>query len=157
MKKISYVLGNERLFDYVKELWEELNKLHRLKSLHFDDFYKTLNFETRKANLLKKSKTGSIRVEIAIDDKTQNKVGYCVSSVDKDKIGEIESIYVMENYRNLNIGEELMNNALKWMDDVETIKKVVTVASGNEQVFGFYEKFGFYTRKIELEQIKKIG
>jgi len=32
--------------------------------------------------------------------------------------------------------------------------KIVNVAAGNEQAFGFYERYCFYPRKTILEQVK---
>lgn len=67
---------------------------------------------------------------------------------------EMESLYVRENYRGLGLGETLLSNAIAWMDEMGAHTKTVSVAVGNEKAFGFYEHFGFYPRKTQLEQIK---
>lgn len=152
MATIEYLVGDKKVLDEVKELWEGLNAHHRVNSKHYADFYSSFTFEARKADLLKKTQNGNLRVEIAIDKEIGQNVGYCISSIDEGKIGEIESIYILNDYRGMGIGDRLMKNALDWMDEMGAIKRVVTVATGNEQAFGFYEKFGFYPRRTVLEQ-----
>jgi hypothetical protein len=72
-----------------------LNQHHLCLSEHFKQRYIEMTFEKRKAALLEKAKIGKMRVDIAIDDFLGQKVGYCVSSVDKSEVGEIESIFVV--------------------------------------------------------------
>ena len=94
--------------------------------------------------------------KIAIcDDEVQICAGYCISSVDKNNTGEIDSIFVLHSCRGLGIGEQLMQKGLQWMDEIGAEKIVVNVAAGNEQAFGFYERYGFYPRRTMLEQIKE--
>ena len=113
------------------------------------------SFDTRKADLLKQAQNKHMRVVIAFDDEVQNRVGHCKSSVDKENTGEIDSIFVLQGYRGLGIGEQLMQKGLQWMDEMGAEKIVVNVAAGNEQAFGFYERYGFYPRRTMLEQIKE--
>ena len=117
-----------------------------------------MTFEKRRKVLLQKAATGEMRVDVAVDKNACRSVGYCVSSVNEDKTGEIESIFVAKDYRGLGIGASLLKAALAWMDSKGLEKKIVSVGAGNEQSFGFYERFGFRVRKTELEQTesKKI-
>ncbi|MBP1761383.1 MAG: acetyltransferase family [Firmicutes bacterium] len=151
---IYYKQGDEKLLDDIRELWEALNEHHGKNSLYFKDFYGKFSFGVRKAALLKKAQNASMRVVICFDEAVQLRAGYCISSVDSEMVGEIESIFVLPDYRGLGIGEELMLKSLQWMDEMGAGKIVVSVAAGNEQAFGFYEKYGFYPRKTKLEQIK---
>jgi ribosomal protein S18 acetylase RimI-like enzyme len=155
MSNISYVSGDERLLDDVKELWESLNEHHRKSAVHFAEHYSKFTFDDRKVSLVKKAQMGQLRVDLAVNEASCKYLGYCISSVDNEGTGEIESIYVDEDYRKHGIGMELMERALQWMDNIKVKKKTVTVAAGNENAFGFYEKFGFYPRKTFLEQVKK--
>lgn len=151
---IYYKQGDEKLLDDIKELWEALNEHHTKKSSHFKDFYHQFSFASRKASFVKQAHNASMRVVICFDEAVQLRAGYCISSVDSERVGEIESIFVLPDYRGLGIGEELMQKSLQWMDEMGAVKIVVSVAAGNEQAFGFYEKYGFYPRKTMLEQIK---
>jgi ribosomal protein S18 acetylase RimI-like enzyme len=152
---IRHILGDVNLLDDIKELWEALNEHHKEKSLHFKEFYNMFSFDTRKADLIKQAQNKHMQVVIALDDEVQIRVGHCISSVDNDNTGEIDSIFVLHSYRGLGIGEQLMQKGLQWMDEMGAEKIVVNVASGNEQAFGFYEKHGFYPRRTMLEQIKE--
>jgi ribosomal protein S18 acetylase RimI-like enzyme len=115
---IRYILGDEKLLDDIKELWEALNEHHNEKSLHFKEFYNKFSFDARKADLIKQAQKSHMRVIISFDDAVQKGVGYCISSVDNDNNGEIESIFVLQGYRGFGIGEELMQKGLQWMDEM---------------------------------------
>jgi ribosomal protein S18 acetylase RimI-like enzyme len=153
--KIYYLQGDEKLLDNVKELWEALNEYHGKKALYFKDFYRQFSFNARKNDWIKRVRNGSIHVVICFDEAVQTRAGYCISSVNSDHEGEIESIFVLPDYRGLGIGEELMQRSLHWMSEAGVEKIVVNVAAGNEQSFSFYKKFNFYPRKTMLEQIKR--
>jgi len=93
-----------------------------------------------------------MRVAVAVDGKTNQRIGYCVSSLDMDKTGEIDSIFVASAYRGKGVGDALIKDALAWMDGKGVETKTVAVGAGNEQAFGFYERYGFVPRKTVLEQ-----
>jgi GNAT superfamily N-acetyltransferase len=67
-------------------------------------------------------------------------------------VGEIESIFVEAPYRSKGIGKALITRALAWMDSSGAIKKRVSVSDGNEGVWEFYRRFGFFPRMMVLEQ-----
>jgi ribosomal protein S18 acetylase RimI-like enzyme len=152
---IKYVSGNEVLLDNIRLLWEGLNHHNFNLSPYFKQYYVDMNFEKRKAFLLKKVVSAELRVNIAVDVISGQNVGYCVSSIDGEKTGEIESIFVASNYRGWGIGDRLMKMALTWMDEKKAVAKIVEVAVGNEQALGFYDRYGFRTRKTVLKQIMK--
>ena len=79
-------------------------------------------------------------------------MGYCISGIDQDGIGEIESIFIAEEFRGQNVGEALMQHALHWLNDQGVTSKVIDVAVGNERVFKFYARFGFFPRVTKLKQ-----
>lgn len=151
---VVYVFGNQTLLDDVKGLWEALNQHHLKNSTHFKQYYEAMTFEKRKQAILKKATAGEMHVAVAVDSKTNQKVGYCVSSLDGEKTGEIESIFVASAYRGKGVGDTLMKDALAWMDGKSAGKKTVAVGAGNEQAFGFYERYGFVPRKTVLEQAR---
>jgi ribosomal protein S18 acetylase RimI-like enzyme len=143
------------VLDTIALLWDALNQHHLRLSKDFKQHYSELTFEKRKDDLLHKAANAELRIDVAVDEASGQNVGYCVSSFDKSKIGEIESIFVNENYRGLGIGDALMKKALAWMDGKCAEKKVVAVAAGNEQAIGFYGRYGFVHRKTVLEQAVK--
>lgn len=152
--KIKYSHGNQGVLDEIKPLWDGLNEHHLLLSPYFKKHYQTLTFEARKTDFLKKAKKTQMRIDLATDKTTLQNVGYIVSTIDKAKTGEIESIFVNPSYRGFGVGDTLIKKSLEWMDKKGVITKVVEVGVGNEQVFGFYSRYGFYPRKTLLKQIK---
>lgn len=97
-----------------------------------------------------------MRLDLAFDAKDNVAVGYVVSSVNSEKVGTVESIFVSEKYRGLGIGDSLMVKALAWMDENGASEKVLEVTVGNEQVYGFYRHYGFLPRQTLLKQVKKL-
>jgi diamine N-acetyltransferase len=99
--KINYIYGYKGMLDEIKPLWEALNEHHRQHSQNFKKHYSEMTFEKRKPDLLTKVARIKMRVDLAVDAATGQNVGYCVSSFDKEKTGEIESIFVNVVYRGL--------------------------------------------------------
>lgn len=147
---IHYVFGKEDLLDCVKPLWQELNKLHLGKSPYFRDFYANNTFETRKTTLLSTATKGQLSIILAYD--TAIVVGYCIASVVGDT-GEIDSIFVSNGYRKMGIASNLMNNALNWLEALNLKNIVIKVSVGNEEIFRFYAKYGFYPCLTELQML----
>jgi ribosomal protein S18 acetylase RimI-like enzyme len=152
---IKYIHGDQTLLNDVRGMWEALNRYHCDRSEHFKQHYRTMTFEKRKAALLKKAEGGEMCVDIAVDEVTEKGVGYIVSTVDPDRVGEIQSVYIEAAYRRMGVGGALMRNALNWMDQKGVTEKLVEVSYGNEAAWGFYGRFGFIPRLTLLKQVKK--
>lgn len=146
---IVYITGGTELLDAVGPLWEKLNAHHAAHSPYFAEDYAARTYGQRKAGLLQKN--GNLYVELARDAETGHNVGYCVSLV-TEATGVLESIFIEADYRGQGIGDALMQHALDWMDGYAVSTKRVIVATGNEQAFGFYERYGFQPRHIVLQQ-----
>jgi ribosomal protein S18 acetylase RimI-like enzyme len=153
--RIKYLSGDQKMLDQVRAMWEELNRYHCDRSQHFKEHYLAMTWQKRKYTLLKKAVDGAMQVEIAVEEPSDCKVGYVVSTVNSEKTGELESIYIKEAYRGLGIGDQLMRDALDWMDQNGVISKQVEVSVGNEVAWGFYGGYGFLPRKTLLKQVKK--
>jgi diamine N-acetyltransferase len=153
--KIKYIHGDQAMLSEVKEMWEQLNLYHCDRSEHFKPHYKAMTFAKRKATLLRKAEVGEMRVDMAVDEATEKGVGYIVSTVGSDNVGEIQSVYVDAAYRRMGIGGALMRAALTWMDEKAVSEKVVEVSVGNETAWGFYGQFGFKPRLTLLKQVKE--
>lgn len=131
----------------IKHLWEKLRLMHYEKSNYFKDFMKTVSFETRCEKFLKMG-PDHLSIDIALFG--ADIIGYCISSY-QDEAGEIDSLFVEKQYRSHNIGEALIQSGIDWLREKGCKKIMVSVAEGNEEVFGFYRKQGFYPRMTCLE------
>jgi ribosomal protein S18 acetylase RimI-like enzyme len=142
--KIRTITGDK--LSGIKTLWENLNAHHLSKSTHFRDHFSKLTFEKRLDGLKKRDRL----VGCVSEDNGRN-VGYCIASVD-GLTGEIDSIFVDDLYRGKGVGQELMSLALKWLETqgCDTIK--VSIAEGNEDVLGFYRRFGFAERFTVMQK-----
>ena len=92
--KMKYVHGDQTMLNEVKEMWEKLNLYHCDRSEHFKPHYRAMTFAKRKATLLRKAEGGELRVDIAVDEAMRKSVGYIVSTICSDNVGEIQSVYV---------------------------------------------------------------
>jgi len=153
--RIEYTEMDERGLDLIGPLWQKLNDYHRERSPYHADHFIMMTFELRKRHLLEKSQKGAMRVDIASDADTNRTVGYCVSTVSENHQGEIDSIFIEQDYRRRGIGDGLMKRALKWMDGLSITQRVVEVAAGNEEVFAFYRRYGFYPRSSILRMAER--
>ena len=151
---MSYVSGNANMIDKIAPLWEQLNKQHLTTSPYFKDYYRVLTFEDRKRSILQRAIGGEVHVDLALTFQ-DNLIGYCVSSIDRQFTGEIDSLFVIPECRGQGIGATFMDRALEWLKTKGSKKNIISVAVGNEQSYVFYEQFGFYPRRTLLEQKKR--
>ncbi|KOA19415.1 acetyltransferase (GNAT) family protein [Clostridium homopropionicum DSM 5847] len=126
----------------IQPLWEQLNLVHLDKSVYFKSKYEKFTFKQRIESINKKAQTGIIKLDMLLDKDTENYIGYCLSSIE-DNLGEIESIYIENNYRKLGLGGKLMKSSLKWFKDHQVINISIGVAYGNDEALPFYRSFGF--------------
>lgn len=69
-------------------------------------------------------------------------VGFGAYRDEKDTdMGEIQGLYVLEEYHGKKIGFGLMNEAVKRMSDYNKI--ALWVLKGNDKAIRFYERYGF--------------
>lgn len=137
-----YEIGSFELLDRVEELWYELNSYHEINSKYFKEKFISFDFDKRR-NIFKEK---NIWIKMVVDKETKIDLGYIIASIDKNNIGEIESIYLKSSLRGMQIGELIMNDGLTWMKSNNPKNIVVGVSYGNERAFKFYEKFGFYPK-----------
>ncbi len=114
-----------------------------------------MTWQKRRYTLIKRATGGAIFVEIAQEESNGRQIGYIVASVNIEKTGEVESIYVQAPFRGRGIGDRFMRDALAWMEQSGAKKKQVEVSVGNEERWGFYARYGFMPRKTLLKQVKK--
>jgi ribosomal protein S18 acetylase RimI-like enzyme len=152
MNNIEYIHGEKDLLYLVQPLWEKLNKHHETNSIYFTNRFRTFTFEARKSKFVN-DKDLKIKIDLVKDKNKNSYIAYCISTVNKELTGEIDSLYVDEEYRKLGIGDKLMVRAISWLNDNKVKVKIIGVAAGNENVLEFYKKYGFFKRTIVLEQI----
>ncbi len=151
MFNIEIISGSKELLEYVGPLWDKLNHHHKNNSINFKEKYENFSFKERSSGFLA-YKNDNINIDLIKDKEKEIYVGYCVSTINSGSVGEISSLYIEPEYRKYGIGDELIKRALKWLDDNKVNKKIIGVAIGNEYVLKFYERYGFRSRTIILEQ-----
>jgi GNAT superfamily N-acetyltransferase len=156
MSGIEYRTTDVKEIDLIRPLWIQLNDYMHGKAGTFRSHYEKMSFDERKAYFAKVAAAGTLRLDLSFDPQAGGKyIGYCVSSLSQEKTGEIESIFVEEKYRSQNIGSALVIRALAWFDEKGSVRNRVAASAGNEGVWDFYKKFGFYPRMMVLEQKKE--
>jgi len=157
MTNIEYMVTNESDLDSAGRLWQKLNEYHQALSPHMKKHFSEMTFDRRKQWLLEKTKNGKMRIEFATDTNTGEAVGFCISSVapgfNGEQFGEIDTIFVEEDYRKTGIGDNLMKHALEWMESLSAKRKRIIVAVGNENVLSFYRRYGFLPGIVTLMQM----
>lgn len=159
-KDLQYISGGYELLERLRPLWEKLNLHHESVNVRFRSFYRQFTFDSRRVMLREKAVQHKLRIVVVTDLRNRKDIGYCISTIMGDpqtRQGEIESIFIEAEYRGYGVGDKLMHDALKWMDENNIQRRVIGVAAGNEDTFGFYEKFGFYPRVTILHQLKQEG
>lgn len=149
---IRYNQGGEELLDIIQSLWEELNKYHKERSPNFRHEYEAYTFRIRKSMLREKTGSGFMSIIMAEDETRRLPVAYCIVTVSESGQGEIESIFVEQNYRGMGVGNHLMQMALAWMEQSGASVKIVAIAAGNEQAVSFYTHYNFFPRQTLLKQ-----
>lgn len=157
MVSIEYRATDITEIDLIRPLWVQLNEHNHANAATFRAYYEHLTFDDRKAYFEKTAAAGHLRLDLALETGSQRYVGYCVSSLSPERTGEIESIFVEEEYRSQGIGSVLLARALEWLDANGSVRNRVSVAEGNEGSFPFYRKFGFSPRMTVLEQKKETA
>lgn len=149
---IEYKKINLDSIDEIKELWKKLSKHHLENSADFKLMFEKVTFDIRIKLYLDKVKKGKYSINVVVDTDYGISIGYCMNSISDENIGEVDSIYIDSNYRGFGIGDVLMRKALLFFEENEARKVILGVAAGNEEVFGFYAKYGFKPRTIILEK-----
>jgi ribosomal protein S18 acetylase RimI-like enzyme len=152
MHAVAYRTTGIDEIDLICPLWEQLNEYHHSRASHFRKHYERMTFGDRKSHFRDIALRGNLRLDLAADPATGRYVGYCVSSLSAEKTGEVESLFVEEAYRSAGVGTAPAARGLAWMESRGAVRKRVSVGNGNEDVWAFYRKLGFFPRMTILEQ-----
>ena len=148
---IAYTVTDGEGIDIVAPLWEKLNEHHRGLSQHFSFDFPKRTWENRKEEFL--GEAADLRVDLARDIDTGALVGYCISSITAERLGEVDSIFVESDYRRCGIGDRLIKNSVNWMNDLSVTRIIVQILVGNEEAHPFYNKHGFLPRTTVMMRI----
>jgi len=132
----------------IKELWEELNKIHYKDSVYFKDHYNSFTFERR---IEKFTAVNASNIKISVAKENDAVLGYCISTKEGSN-GEIDSLFTDTKIRGQGIGKQLLNRHVEWLKENGCSKLRVAVSYGHESaVKNFYNKAGFYERMLCFE------
>ena len=96
----------------------------------------------RTEGLPHKAKTGKLHIGMISD--RQAAIGFCITSLTKEGIGEVEALFVVDAERGKNLGGGLLQNALDWLERERAVEQRLVVATGNETAIELYAKYEFY-------------
>lgn len=150
MKQLTVINGGKELLDAVQPLWEKLNNHHKNLSTYFSYKFERFTFEKRKQKFLKPDR--DVNINLILDKDINTYIGYCICTIDKEKSGEIDSLFIEKDYRKYGFGAELMNRSLAWLENHKAQTIIIGVCEGNENALDFYQKFGFYKKTYILER-----
>jgi diamine N-acetyltransferase len=136
----------------IKGLWIKLNDIHAMNSVHFKRHFDSMSFEKRMEKILGMAESD---VNIQILAHGDRVTGYCIATKHPDGTGEIDSLYIEEDFRGRQWGETMASRSIAWLEDAGCGKIVAAVACGNERVLPFYMKLGLFPRLMYLEQIRE--
>ncbi len=133
----------------IKPLWEKLNQIHLDDTIYFTEHYQNFTFEKR-AGKWSGMEEDQLLILVA-ETENHEIIGYCISTIDGIKQGEIDSLFVEPEFRSQQIGRELVLRSLGWLHENECEPIRLAVSFGHEGVIEFYEKLGFFPRMTILE------
>ena len=144
-KDFSLLNGGAELLDRVEPLWSQLRRHHADLAPRWSASLLATSFDERRAELVGK---GGVLVSIATSQAQD--IGYCVSTITSDAMGEVDSLYVIPSHRGTGIGHALMSTAMDWFARQSVRSIVVNVISGNDAAQQFYARYGFLPRTVRL-------
>lgn len=133
----------------IKPLWKELNRIHLADSIYFKEHYAHFSFEERSGNWLRLPEENFHLLVAETEDLIP--IGYCISTIDANLKGEIDSLFVSAAFRKQGIGKVLMKKSMEWLQANQCNPIRLTVSYGHESILGFYQRMGFYSRLTVLE------
>lgn len=147
-------------FATIENLGDILNLNHQLCIKENKEFDATINkdYPIQKSGeeyFKKRIKNDCALVAFA-DDRI---VGYLVGAIIEtenyrniSKLAEEENMFVLEKYRNLGIGKQLLQEFIKWCKS-KKVERIRTVASAqNTKAIEFYKREGFIDYNLVLEK-----
>ena len=140
--------GGAELIALTEPLWQK-QKAYHLEIDHVNpDSYVDLSFEERMDEI--RGKAEHLITLLAEDADTGKLIGYNLSTINSAGLGEIDSVFVEEDYRGKGIGTALIKETLEWMDENKAKRTKMHVLEANQSAFKLYRALGFEPRLIEM-------
>ena len=138
--------GGREFLDRVAPLWRGLRAHHAGVSEHFSDQLASRSFEDRRRDLVSKA----IKMKVDVACAGERDIGYCITTIDKENRGELDSLFIDEDYRRVGLGRRLAESAVEWLKAEGAHPIFLTVVVGNDEAVRFYETLGFYPRTVVM-------
>lgn len=150
MNLFQFKVGSDELLPLCHDLWELFIENQTKNAGEISDGIAVYLQSQCDGGLLAKTSDGKLYIQLVYASNHQDPIGFCITSLSRDSIGEVEALYVLEKYQGNNLGTKLMQKSLQWLEVNNVSEQKLIVAVGNEQVFSFYRKFGFYSSYTTL-------
>lgn len=144
MNSFQFQVGSIELLPYCQNLWELFIQNQIQNAGEMSDGVAAYLQSQRDGGLLAKTSDGKLHIQLVYASNHQELIGFCITSLSRDRIGELEALYVLDKYQGNSLGTKLMQTSLQWLEENNALEQKLVVAAGNEQVFTFYQKFGFF-------------
>jgi GNAT superfamily N-acetyltransferase len=151
MTGAEFTCGGIELVEEIKDMWERLTQHASERSVDFAEHYASRSFDQRRKELRSRAERGRLRIDIAREPGSGQDLGYCVSTVDADGLGTIESLFIHEGERRQGVGDHLVRRSREWFREQGVKSIVVFLVYGNEEVLPFYYHHGFRPKAMMLE------
>jgi ribosomal protein S18 acetylase RimI-like enzyme len=144
MNSFQFKVGSIELLPLCHDLWELFIENQIQNAGEMSDGVATYLQSQRDGGLLAKTSEGKLHIQLVYTSNHQDPIGFCITSLSSDRIGEVEALYILDKYQGNNLGTKLLQNSLQWLEVNNASEQKLIVAVGNEQIFSFYQKFGFF-------------
>lgn len=154
VKDIDYVYGGMELFEATVPLRLKLLGHHSKMSRHFGSYYSPARIEGTKGVLTECSTRNRLRIGLARHIPTGRNVGFCISTVNAEDVGEIFAIFVDDEFKGMGIGTALSSEALAWLRSKNPKHLEIHILHENTKVQSFYSRLGFAPQTILLREVR---
>jgi len=143
--------------DLIAPLWEQLNEHNKAahKKCFGEDLHET--WADKKRELRKRSDQCLLKFNYATSNDTI--AGYCISSINPRKEGEIISLFVLPEFRGGGIGGCLIKEHIRWLRENGAKSVFLYVHPCNIDAIRFYWRFHFFSSSplMELSELDEGG
>lgn len=137
--------------DEIKSLWEAIRDDHATRSTYFGNDFRGRRFENRFDFYHDADRVKYAGLCVARDN--SQIIGYCAGHIDYQGIGEIDSFYVVPEYRSQGIGHLIFERLHQEISARHPAKIHISVIHGNERALSFYKRHGFLPIGYKLQNI----